>query len=307
MTLRIKYLRSSINMTQASLAEMLGVTQQTVSRWEEGKSEPNIAALRDLAMVFGCSVGDLIEITEQYRPRSARFHWTSRALDGFWGHFGVRLDGDDHTRWFPVSGDDSKRIRENLSSYGLGPWITVWTLNNRVLLVNRDNVCRVLLVDDDCDAPEDWDNEDQELGFREGEPLEVYRGLEAWFDKGDAPGAWEFENSERFRCAVLGFIEENSLDYDSVRALLFLTRIYYANGHRLSYWADGTYQYHLYESAEFGDVGKYIELYSVDGEEYFIPAEKLAMIDVPQLQLIDEIKRVESQIERELREGPATS
>ena len=298
MALRIKYLRSTTNMTQAGLAEMLGVTQQTVSRWEEGKSEPNIAALRDLAMVFGCSIGDLIEVSEQYRPRSARLHWTSRALDGFWGHFGVRLDGDDHTRWFPVSGDDSKRIRGSLSSCGLGPWITVWTLNNRVLFVNTDNVCRVLLLDDDCDPSEDWDNEDQELV---PESPELYRGLEAWLDSADAPVGWESETSERFRCAVLGFIEENNLDYDSVEALLYFTRIYYSNGHKLSCWADKKCQYDLYDSVEFEDVSKYIELYTADGEEYFVPAEKLAMIDVPQLQLIDEINRVRSQIDMKAR------
>ena len=307
MTLRIKYLRSAVNMTQAGLAKMLGVTQQTVSRWEEGKSEPNIAALRDLAMVFGCSVGDLLEIGEQYRPRSSRLHWTSRAVDGFWGHFGVRLDGDDHTRWFPVSGDEAKRIRYRVSSYGQERWITVWTLNNRVLFVNTDNICRVLLLDDDCDESEDWDNEDQELGFSVPEPPELYRGLDAWLDSAHAPAGWESETSERFRSVVLGFIEENNLNYDSVQALLYFTRIYYANGHRLSCWADEKYQYDLYESAEYESVGKYVELHTLNGEEYFIPAEKLAMIDVPQLQLIDEIKRIESEIKKESGEGPAIS
>ena len=33
----------------------------------------------------------------------------------------------------------------------VGPWVSVWTLNNRVLYVNTNNVSRVLLVDDDCD------------------------------------------------------------------------------------------------------------------------------------------------------------
>jgi transcriptional regulator with XRE-family HTH domain len=49
---RIKQLRKSRGLNQAEFAELLGVTQPTVSRWELGKSEPEfdqIVALADLA------------------------------------------------------------------------------------------------------------------------------------------------------------------------------------------------------------------------------------------------------------------
>ena len=68
MVAQIKILRNEARLTQAELAEMLGTTQQTIARWESGKSEPNITALKDLAMIFGCSVGDLLEMSEYQRP-----------------------------------------------------------------------------------------------------------------------------------------------------------------------------------------------------------------------------------------------
>ena len=93
MVAQIKILRNEARLTQAELAEMLGTTQQSIARWESGKSEPNITALKDLAMIFGCSVGDLLEMSEYQRPSSVRSHWMGNSFDGFWGHSGVHLAG----------------------------------------------------------------------------------------------------------------------------------------------------------------------------------------------------------------------
>lgn len=56
----IKELRERAGFTQAEVAEAVGVTQSTVSQWEGGKTYPNIAKLRKLAAVLGCSVDDLL-------------------------------------------------------------------------------------------------------------------------------------------------------------------------------------------------------------------------------------------------------
>ncbi len=54
------YLRDSRNMTQEQLAMLLGVTRQAVSKWEAGKTLPDIQSMAYLAEVFGVTVDDLV-------------------------------------------------------------------------------------------------------------------------------------------------------------------------------------------------------------------------------------------------------
>ena len=299
MVAQIKILRNEARLTQAELAEMLGTTQQTIARWESGKSEPNITALKDLAMIFGCSVGDLLEMSEYQRPSSVRLHWMGNSFDGFWGHFGVRLDGGGHTRWFPISAGESQRIRRCLSSAEVGPWVSVWTLNNRVLYVNTNNVSRVLLVDDDCDPQEDWEHKDQALGFEQGIASEIFRALESLLETEDDLEAWETDASDNYKATVLDFVEKSELDRDNIETLLFHTHVYLSNGDRLSYWADDTDLYNLDFSVGLGDVEKLVEVSTAEGEEHYYPAQKTAMVDVPQVQLVDEFNRVLAELEEE--------
>ncbi|WP_081779872.1 helix-turn-helix domain-containing protein [Butyrivibrio proteoclasticus] len=56
----IKELREKNKMTQAQLAEKLGVTDKTVSKWETGKGYPDITLLEPIADVFRVSVTELI-------------------------------------------------------------------------------------------------------------------------------------------------------------------------------------------------------------------------------------------------------
>ena len=57
---RIKELRQKANLTQAQLAEKLGFTSQTVSNWESGSREPDIAALAQLSSLFNVSLDYLL-------------------------------------------------------------------------------------------------------------------------------------------------------------------------------------------------------------------------------------------------------
>ena len=56
----IKALREAQNMTQAELAEKLGVSSKTVSKWETAKGLPDISLLQPLAQVLGISVIELM-------------------------------------------------------------------------------------------------------------------------------------------------------------------------------------------------------------------------------------------------------
>lgn len=58
----IKKLRRSANMTQEQLAEMLSISSQAVSRWENGAAMPDISLLPVLSNIFGVSSDELLEI-----------------------------------------------------------------------------------------------------------------------------------------------------------------------------------------------------------------------------------------------------
>ena len=56
----IKQLRESRNLTQAGLAERIGVSSKTVSKWETGKGLPDITLLQPLAQALGISLIELM-------------------------------------------------------------------------------------------------------------------------------------------------------------------------------------------------------------------------------------------------------
>ena len=61
---KIKFLRKAGNITQEELAEMLGVSCQSVSRWELGTCYPDMELLPELAEIFHSSVDSLLGIDD---------------------------------------------------------------------------------------------------------------------------------------------------------------------------------------------------------------------------------------------------
>lgn len=55
----IKELREKRNITQRELAEIISVSDKTVSKWETGKGLPDIAIIEDLAKALGTSITEL--------------------------------------------------------------------------------------------------------------------------------------------------------------------------------------------------------------------------------------------------------
>ena len=52
----IAALRKEKGYTQANLAELLNISNRTVSKWENGDGFPDITILPDIALVFGITV-----------------------------------------------------------------------------------------------------------------------------------------------------------------------------------------------------------------------------------------------------------
>ena len=61
---KLTQLRKSGNMSQEDLAELLGVSRQAVSRWEQGSTFPDIPNLQRIMEVFCVSADYLIGDTQ---------------------------------------------------------------------------------------------------------------------------------------------------------------------------------------------------------------------------------------------------
>ena len=59
---KLKELRVAHGMTQESVADRLGVSSQTVSKWERGLLSPDIALLPKIALLFKCSIDSLFDM-----------------------------------------------------------------------------------------------------------------------------------------------------------------------------------------------------------------------------------------------------
>ena len=57
---QISYLRHQKGLTQEALAKHLGVTNQTISKWESGQCCPDIQLLPEIADLFGVSIDELM-------------------------------------------------------------------------------------------------------------------------------------------------------------------------------------------------------------------------------------------------------
>ena len=64
---KIRQLRFKAGLTQEQLAEKLGIGPQSVSKWENAATMPDITALPLLAEIFGVSIDELFDLTAEQR------------------------------------------------------------------------------------------------------------------------------------------------------------------------------------------------------------------------------------------------
>lgn len=53
--------RKAAGLTQAKVAEALGVTDSAVNQWEKGKTFPKTELLPKIATLYGCSIDELLK------------------------------------------------------------------------------------------------------------------------------------------------------------------------------------------------------------------------------------------------------
>lgn len=70
----IKSMRKDKNITQETLANFLGVTNQSISKWERGETYPDITMLPAIASFFGTSVDELLGIRKIEQEQRIQYY-----------------------------------------------------------------------------------------------------------------------------------------------------------------------------------------------------------------------------------------
>lgn len=76
----IRKIRTAKNLTQDDLAQKLFVTRQTVSGWENGRTQPDIETLCKLSEIFGVPVEDLIYGEKRFNTAEEKAQSSKRTL-----------------------------------------------------------------------------------------------------------------------------------------------------------------------------------------------------------------------------------
>ena len=77
---KLKKLRRSRDLTQEEVATHIGISYQSISKWERGDGYPDITMLPTLANYFEVSVDELIGMERKnnlrYKSRVLEFKWS---------------------------------------------------------------------------------------------------------------------------------------------------------------------------------------------------------------------------------------
>lgn len=53
--------RKAAGLTQIQAAKLLGVTDATISQWENGETKPKTSRLAKVAEIYGCTIDELLK------------------------------------------------------------------------------------------------------------------------------------------------------------------------------------------------------------------------------------------------------
>lgn len=101
---RLKRIRLDSGLTQAELADKLGITNRAVGAWESGRSKPRLDKMKELAVLFDTTVTDLMgeDATEAVRPNGAQYVTLPVLVAGHAGEFTDEF-GPDEVADVPIS------------------------------------------------------------------------------------------------------------------------------------------------------------------------------------------------------------
>lgn len=282
--LRLKELRAKFNMTQKDLAERLEMSQQAIAKWENGTAEPTVKNLRELAVIFGISVDDLLGNSKTVKTTHFCNYGPKKnediEIDGFWGNLGVKIKGQEKSRWYPITQKTYEDIYNALQE-GI-TWLNVETLNNKRLLINHKNIKKLSLVDEACDeVHDDWD---LQWDAYSGHSDESYRCLYDYYcgDTTDIP--------EKLLAGIESMIKEEKLSTEDIAKSVCYLGIVDSDGQEEyvnpNFWTQLQELYEWSDELEDGSVSSII----IDAEEgnFFYNSSEVAVIEAPINQLKDD-------------------
>lgn len=153
---KLRELRTRYGFKQKDVADKLGTTQQTIARWETGQTAIPAAQLKDLAVIFDCSVDQLLGVS----PRAEGHSRTQFAAADHGIPFGTaRFVFSFGEREYPIDEPTKSRLlKTTIEDAGLKEakgWFVFSTLNNKLVLLNPDTVRQFVLVSDDAEGMSD--------------------------------------------------------------------------------------------------------------------------------------------------------
>ena len=113
----IAYYRRKKGFTQSELGEMLGVSNQAVSKWESEMTMPDIMLLPEIAKALGVSLTDLYDVPDEKKEEIPSLEKRECAEDRRILVIHVIADGADVTTQLPVSAIKSVFGNQLLKQY----------------------------------------------------------------------------------------------------------------------------------------------------------------------------------------------
>ena len=241
---KIRQLREAKNLTQTDLAKKLNTTQQTVQRWETGKTNISSDSLKELAIVLDCSVDELLGIAEYSRTRYSTWFLSEsekkgrQKLVGYYGGVYLKMQKIPQLKDYPIDDIGAQMIEGYFPEIDRGgidfDWIYFETLNNKIIFVNLKALKSAKIYTDHCEAAPTFSHP------------EVYRFITDWDadELKDGTTAVQIAKdnniSEDFAEKVIGVIsnyekaeeeEWNRISFDTVR-------VYWLDGEKESFILD---------------------------------------------------------------------
>jgi len=276
----LKSRREELRMTQKAMAELLGVSQQTVARWETTDQIPN-KHLKDVVVKLGMSISDFLK--GEAAPKTVP---TMEFPDAPFG--ALHLMVGDHELSYPTGWSQVAELFESLSSEFLPmrSWLLFETLDHRVVYIYTRSIDSVRWVDDAQEEMPSFEHE------------EVYKAASMIAVEG-APTEEELASdtypySREMVSKVLTFIQEKGEDevYDWLNKTTYITQtgaIGTASVTEELIWAMDLL---LTDGLEHR---KFIDLTSDDETIKLLPAEKLSLVEFPYLEMATVLKRMEQE------------
>ncbi|MBO9428074.1 helix-turn-helix transcriptional regulator [Sulfitobacter sp. R18_1] len=297
----LEYLRVLRGYSVSNLAEMVKASVADVEAWEAGEREPNLTVKRDIAMLLGIDIdyldgrpGASTDSVLMYLRADDDDDEEDESRDevtGYWGQVGIKMRGEEYTKWYPVSVQAASSLQWSLSIPGGKLGLTRFeTLNNRLVIFRAPAVERVIFLEEACDQIEgDWNVAFDEV---EGKPLEIYHALTRRMNLEETE-----DESETYKGivdeAIKGFGLKHDEDYHELLSTTYIhTSLGQSLGATHSYMNEGYDVFDVCQRIDTSDTDYIADrMFSINDEVKGVNAyynwTDIAVIDAPLLTYLE--------------------